>query len=64
MQYTRAGIVSDGLDIFLCFPRAHKSNDYNQTITVSQGPLFKSDRKYIEAPKALKDSSVAVTKGQ
>ena len=66
MQYRRAKIVSDGTDIFLCFPAIvlEKLTAINKTITVSQSPTFTSVKRYIEAQSPLYQSSVAVTKGK
>ena len=66
LQYRRAKVVSDGTDIFLCFPGIEGENlrVRNKTITVSQNPNFTSEKKYIDAPKAQHQSSIAVTKSE
>ena len=64
LQFRRAKIIADGLDIFLFFPQIIEENEYSKTITVSQDPFFKTEKKFFEAPTAEKDASVAATKGR
>ena len=67
MQFRRAKVVADDKDIFLCYPMIpilEGTTKYNNTMTVSKDPIFRSEKRYIDAPPANMEGSIAVTKGK